>query len=43
MTSSSNLASQVTGSLSSAASLANSLGKWLAVAVLTPRSGWPAS
>jgi putative ABC transport system permease protein len=28
------LASQVTGSLSSAASLANSLGKWLAIAVL---------
>ena len=28
------LASQITGSLSSAASLANSLGKWLAIAVL---------
>jgi putative ABC transport system permease protein len=34
VTSSSDLASEVTGSLSSASSLANSLGKWLAVAVL---------
>jgi ABC-type lipoprotein release transport system permease subunit len=34
VTTSSNLASEVTGSLSSASSLANSLGKWLAVAVL---------
>jgi putative ABC transport system permease protein len=34
VTTSSSLASQVTGSLSSAASLANNLGKWLAVAVL---------
>jgi ABC-type antimicrobial peptide transport system permease subunit len=34
VTTSSDLASQVTGSLSSAASLANSLGKWLAIAVL---------
>jgi ABC-type lipoprotein release transport system permease subunit len=34
VTTSSDLASQVTGSLSSASSLANSLGKWLAVAVM---------
>jgi ABC-type antimicrobial peptide transport system permease subunit len=34
VTTSSSLASQVTGSLSSASSLANNLGKWLAVAVL---------
>jgi putative ABC transport system permease protein len=34
VTSSSSLASQVTGSLASAASLATNLGKWLAVAVL---------
>jgi ABC-type antimicrobial peptide transport system permease subunit len=34
VTTSSDLAGQVTGSLSSAASLANSLGKWLAIAVL---------
>jgi ABC-type antimicrobial peptide transport system permease subunit len=34
VTTSSDLASQVTGSLSSASSLANSLGKWLAIAVL---------
>jgi ABC-type antimicrobial peptide transport system permease subunit len=34
VTTSSDLASQVTGSLSSAASLASSLGKWLAIAVL---------
>jgi putative ABC transport system permease protein len=34
VTTSSDLASQVTGSLASAASLAGSLGKWLAVAVL---------
>ena len=34
VTSSSDLASQVTGSLSSASSLANDLGKWLSVAVL---------
>ena len=34
VTTSSDLASEVTGSLSSASSLANSLGKWLAVAVL---------
>jgi ABC-type lipoprotein release transport system permease subunit len=34
VTTSSSLASEVTGSLSSAASLANNLGKWLAVAVL---------
>jgi ABC-type lipoprotein release transport system permease subunit len=39
VTNSSNLASQVTGSLSSAASLANSLGKWLAVAVLAAAFG----
>jgi ABC-type lipoprotein release transport system permease subunit len=34
VTTSADLASQVTGSLSSASSLANSLGKWLAVAVM---------
>jgi len=34
VTTSSDLASEVTGSLSSAASLANNLGKWLAIAVL---------
>jgi putative ABC transport system permease protein len=34
VTTSSDLANEVTGSLSSASSLANSLGKWLAVAVL---------
>ena len=34
VTSSSDLASEVTGSLSSASSLANNLGKWLAIAVL---------
>ncbi len=34
VTTSSSLASEVTGSLSSAASLANNLGKWLAIAVL---------
>ena len=34
MTTSSDLASEVTGSLSSASSLANNLGKWLAIAVL---------
>jgi putative ABC transport system permease protein len=34
VTTSANLASEVTGSLSSAASLANNLGKWLAAAVL---------
>jgi putative ABC transport system permease protein len=34
VTTSSDLASEVTGSLSSASTLANSLGKWLAVAVL---------
>jgi ABC-type antimicrobial peptide transport system permease subunit len=34
VTTSSDLASEVTGSLSSASSLANNLGKWLAVAVL---------
>ncbi len=34
VTTSSNLASEVTGSLSSASSLANNLGKWLAIAVL---------
>jgi ABC-type antimicrobial peptide transport system permease subunit len=34
VTTSSDLASQVTGSLSSASSLAGSLGKWLAIAVL---------
>ena len=39
VTSSSNLASEVTGSLTSASSLANSLGKWLAVAVLAAAFG----
>jgi ABC-type lipoprotein release transport system permease subunit len=34
VTNSSDLASEVTGSLSSASSLANNLGKWLAIAVL---------
>ena len=34
VTNSSDLASQVTGSLASASSLANNLGKWLAIAVL---------
>jgi ABC-type antimicrobial peptide transport system permease subunit len=34
VTTSANLASEVTGSLSSASSLANNLGRWLAVAVL---------
>jgi putative ABC transport system permease protein len=34
VTTSASLASEVTGSLSSAASLANNLGKWLAIAVL---------
>ena len=34
MTTSGDLASEVTGSLSSASSLANNLGKWLAIAVL---------
>ena len=34
MTTSADLASEVTGSLSSASSLANNLGKWLALAVL---------
>ncbi len=34
VTTASSLASEVTGSLSSAASLANSLGRWLAIAVL---------
>jgi ABC-type antimicrobial peptide transport system permease subunit len=34
VTTSSDLASQITGSLSSASSLANNLGKWLAIAVL---------
>jgi ABC-type lipoprotein release transport system permease subunit len=34
VTTSADLASQVTGSLSSASSLANNLGKWLAIAVL---------
>ncbi|MGH3167876.1 MAG: ABC transporter permease [Trebonia sp.] len=34
VTTSSDLANEITGSLSSASSLANSLGKWLAVAVL---------
>jgi putative ABC transport system permease protein len=34
VTTSSDLASEITGSLSSASSLANNLGKWLAVAVL---------
>src|SRR6202012_1565403 len=36
VTDESSLASQVTGSLSSASSLANSLGKWLGIARLTP-------
>ena len=39
VTTSSNLASEVTGSLSSASTLANSLGKWLAVAVLAASFG----
>lgn len=39
VTTSSDLASQVTGSLSSASTLANSLGKWLAVAVLVAAFG----
>jgi putative ABC transport system permease protein len=39
VTTSSDLASEVTGSLSSASSLANSLGKWLAVAVLIAAFG----
>ena len=39
VTTSSDLASQVTGSLASASSLANSLGKWLAVAVLAAAFG----
>jgi ABC-type lipoprotein release transport system permease subunit len=39
VTTSSNLASEVTGSLSSASTLANSLGKWLAVAVLAAAFG----
>jgi ABC-type lipoprotein release transport system permease subunit len=39
VTTSSDLASEVTGSLSSAATLANSLGKWLAVAVLAAAFG----
>jgi ABC-type lipoprotein release transport system permease subunit len=39
VTTSSDLASQVTGSLSSASSLANNLGKWLAVAVLAAAFG----
>jgi ABC-type lipoprotein release transport system permease subunit len=39
VTTSSNLASQVTGSLSSASTLANNLGKWLAVAVLAAAFG----
>jgi ABC-type lipoprotein release transport system permease subunit len=39
VTTSSDLASEVTGSLSSASSLANSLGKWLAVAVLAAAFG----
>ncbi|HEX3493283.1 MAG TPA: ABC transporter permease [Streptosporangiaceae bacterium] len=39
VTTSSDLASQVTGSLSSASTLANSLGKWLAVAVLAAAFG----
>ena len=34
MTTSADLANEVTGSLSSASSLANNLGKWLAIAVL---------
>jgi len=39
VTTSSNLASEVTGSLSSASTLANSLGKWVAVAVLAAAFG----
>ncbi len=39
VTTSSNLASEVTGSLTSASTLANSLGKWLAVAVLAAAFG----
>jgi ABC-type lipoprotein release transport system permease subunit len=39
VTTSSDLASQVTGSLSSASTLANNLGKWLAVAVLAAAFG----
>jgi ABC-type lipoprotein release transport system permease subunit len=39
VTTSSNLASEVSGSLSSASTLANSLGKWLAVAVLAAAFG----
>jgi putative ABC transport system permease protein len=39
VTTSANLASEVTGSLSSASTLANSLGKWLAVAVLAAAFG----
>jgi putative ABC transport system permease protein len=39
VTTSSDLASEVTGSLSSASSLANSLGRWLAVAVLAAAFG----
>jgi ABC-type antimicrobial peptide transport system permease subunit len=39
VTTSSDLASEITGSLSSASSLANSLGKWLAIAVLAAAFG----
>ena len=39
VTTSSDLASEVTGSLSSASSLANNLGKWLAIAVLIAAFG----
>jgi putative ABC transport system permease protein len=39
VTTSSDLASEVTGSLSSASSLANNLGKWLAAAVLAAAFG----
>jgi ABC-type lipoprotein release transport system permease subunit len=39
VTTSSDLASEVTGSLASASSLANSLGRWLAVAVLAAAFG----
>jgi ABC-type lipoprotein release transport system permease subunit len=39
VTNSSDLASEVTGSLSSASTLANNLGKWLAVAVLAAAFG----
>jgi ABC-type antimicrobial peptide transport system permease subunit len=39
VTTSSDLASEVTGSLSSASTLASSLGRWLAVAVLTAAFG----